>query len=154
MKPKKIATVALLLFVVASLGVMVANSLRPGRAGGVLADGVPSDGVVAYYFHGKVRCPTCRSIEAYAHEAIHDGFAEQIEAGRVHWRVVDYQEPQNEHFATDYELVSSTVVLVTMKAGQATEWRNLMEVWNLVSDKGAFLEFLQQQVRDCLEETG
>ncbi|MEE8451424.1 MAG: nitrophenyl compound nitroreductase subunit ArsF family protein [Thermoguttaceae bacterium] len=149
MKLQKVVTVALLLFVVASLGVMVANSLRPGRSGDV-----PADGVVAYFFHGKVRCPTCRNIEAYAHEAIQDGFAEQIEAGRVHWRVVDYEEPQNEHFATDFELVSPTVVLVTMEAGQATGWRNLMEVWNLVSDKGAFLEFLQQQVCDCLEEAG
>jgi len=30
----------------------------------------PADGVIAYYMHGKVRCPTCVNIEEYAHEAV------------------------------------------------------------------------------------
>ena len=33
---------------------------------------------VAYYFHGNMRCATCRKLEAYSEEAITKGFAEDL----------------------------------------------------------------------------
>ena len=43
-----------------------------------------ADGVVAIYFHGNVRCATCRKIEAYADEAVQSRFSEALE--RLHPR--------------------------------------------------------------------
>ena len=33
-----------------------------------------AESVVAFYFHGNVRCATCKKIEAYADEAVQQGF--------------------------------------------------------------------------------
>lgn len=45
---------------------------------------------VAYFFHVKHRCPTCQSIEAYAHKAL----MPEIERGELIWRVADYTAPK------------------------------------------------------------
>ncbi len=166
MKPKNILTVGLLLFVAASVVVLAARSLRenPQAAG---TDGQPeeaapehraadaspplSEKVIAYYFHGNVRCPTCRSIEAYAREAVQSGFPEQLEDRRIEWRVVNYEQPGNEHFLTDYKLAFPTVILVEVSGGSQAKWKNLDRVWQLVGDKWAFVEYVQQETRSYLE---
>jgi hypothetical protein len=168
MRPKNFATVVLLLFVAASMVVLAIKSLRSGpqaaeaenraaegKAPAGDAEPVPrSDGLIAYYFHGQVRCPTCESIEAYAREAVEGGFAEQLRSGRLRWRVVNYQQPGNEHFAQDYQLVAPSVVLVDIRGGVQKDWKDLPEVWQLASDKPAFIQFIQKEIREFLNGSG
>ncbi len=161
MKPKSLLSIALLAFVAASLVVLAIKELRPNRqtdqpdarlAAANKAHHRPplSDGVIAYYFHTNVRCPTCSKIEAYAREAIHDGFAGPLQDGRLRWRVVNYQQPENEHFAADYELIAPTVVLVEISGGRQVDAKNLARVWDLVTDKAAFVQYVQEEVRGYL----
>ena len=37
--------------------------------------------VIAYYFHGSFRCPTCYNLEQYAKEAIEDNFQDELDKG-------------------------------------------------------------------------
>lgn len=161
MNAKNLLAIALLLFVAASIVVLAVKSLREdpqaAQAGSQAAQAAQSpaaDGVIAYYFHGKVRCPTCRSIEAYAHEAVNTGFTEQLGSGQIQWQVVNYEEPGNEHFATDYELIAPSVVLVRNTAGSPAKSKNLDRVWELVGDKVSFVEYVQQETRDFLAASG
>jgi hypothetical protein len=153
MTSKNVVTIALLLFVAASIVVLAVKSLRENPR---TADPEPTlaDGVIAYYFHGKIRCPTCRRIETYAHEAVRAGFAKQLAGGRLRWQVVDYELPENRHFATDYELAAPTVVLVETSGGGRKQWKNLDRVWELVGDKEAFVEYVRRETRAWLEDPG
>jgi len=165
MKAKSAITTALLLFVAASIGVLTVKSLRqpstPSPAGdlattaaGTAAAAEPAppitDGIVVYGFHGTVRCPTCREIEAGAHQALESGFAKQLKDGQVVWRVVNYEQPGNEHFQTDYQLIAPTVVLVRMANGQQQKWKNLDRVWELVGDAAAFTAYIQKETQAML----
>lgn len=153
MTSKSAVTIALLLFVAASIVVLAVKSLRENPQP---ADAKPAsaNGVIAYYFHGKIRCLTCRRIETYAHEAVQAGFAEQLAGGRLQWQVVDYELPENRHFAKDFELAAPTVVLVEMSGDGRKQWKNLDRVWELVGDKEAFVEYVQQETRAWLEDSG
>ena len=111
---------------------------------------VATDGVVAFYFHGNVRCATCRKIEAYSDEAIASGFAEQLEAGQIEWRPVNIDEPDNKHFIDDFQLVTKSVVLVEYRDGKITRWQNLDKVWQLVRSKEKFVAYVQDGTRDFL----
>lgn len=166
MKAKNLITIILLLFVGVSIGMLAVKSLhRSGEtaaaanqaatAPGSEAGGpAMTDGVVAYYLHGNTRCPTCRGIEAYAHEAIEAAFTEELEGGRLDWQVVNYELPGNEHFAAEYELVAPTVVLVGIRGGSQEEWKNLVRVWELVGDKEAFVKYVQEETRALLNGFG
>jgi hypothetical protein len=106
--------------------------------------------VVATYFHGNVRCVTCRKIEAQAQEAVHDGFEEQIAAGTVVFRAVNVEEDANRHFIQDYQLVTRTLVVTEEVDGSVTRWAKLDNVWTLVNDRTAFFRYVQGGVRDYL----
>ena len=44
--------------------------------------------VIAYYFHGSFRCPTCRNLEGYAKEAIENNFKKELAKGNLIFKVV------------------------------------------------------------------
>jgi hypothetical protein len=147
---KKACTIALLAFVAASLATLAAKSLRQGSPAAETE--MRGDRLVVYYFHGKARCPPCEKIETYAYEAVAGGFAAELRDGRIEWQAVDFEEPANEHFARDFDLIASTVVLVEMRGGVPKNWKNLQEVWQLLDDKPAFLEFVQKEIGAFLHE--
>jgi len=68
--------------VVAVFLVLAAGATAPASADETASQPVTlTDGVVAFYFHGNVRCATCRKLEAYTDEAIHSGFANALDDG-------------------------------------------------------------------------
>jgi len=106
--------------------------------------------VIAYYFHTNTRCSTCMKIEAYSHEAIEQGFPDELKNGILEMRVINYEKPENRHFMQDYKLVSKSLVLVNMVNGKQTEWTNLRLVWQLTGRKDAFLNYVRKEVRGYL----
>jgi len=167
MGTKKIVTAVLLLFVTASVGWLVVKEVR-GRAksDGDRTGATPTptispespeaarERVVVYYFHGTMRCRTCRAIEAYTREAVEAGFPEDLRNGRIEMRDVNVDEPENEHFVSDYELTTKSVVLVRTRAGREAGWENLSRVWELVSDESDFKSYIQEKVRGFLDGNG
>jgi hypothetical protein len=114
--------------------------------------GTIADGVVAIYFHGNVRCATCRKIESYAHEAVKSGFSEALEEGSLAWRVINVDEAENAHFIQDFQLVTKSVVLAEYREGQVVRWENLDKVWQLVRDEDRFVDYIQSETREFLGE--
>ncbi len=131
---KRAASLVLWLFVAASVAVPAVRHFRPGPPGDPLdaaragadeplpgeaeaAAAFPPDCLIVYCFRGKVRCQACNAVEAAARQAVRRGFLEPLKQGRLQWRVVDYQQPGNEHFAAEYQLVASSVVLVQLRDG-------------------------------------
>ncbi len=106
--------------------------------------------VIAYYFHTNTRCSTCIKIEQYSHEAIEQGFPNEIKNGKLEMRVVNYENRENRHFIQDYKLVSKSLVLVNMVDGKQTKWTNLKMVWQLTGHKDAFLNYVRKEVRGYL----
>jgi len=163
MSLKDALTNSLLMFVAATCVVLIVKALPqtpPPQAVASGGAGSPSndrasnlaaqDGVKVFYLHGNTRCPTCRTIEAYAQEAVQAGFADELESGKITWQVVNYESPGNEHFATDYEVVAPNVVLAMFKDGKQVKWKGLPEVWEHVGDKPAYLAFVQASLREFL----
>ncbi len=169
MKTKAIVTTVLLAFVAASVIYLVVKETtgQPATSGQSASTSVPQSEetgtpevaqtakagpkLVAYYFHGNVRCVTCRTIEAYAQEAVETGFPQALKDGHLQFRVVNVEEPANEHFVQDYQLTTRSVVLVQFADGKQEQWKNLPRVWELVGDKEAFLKYVQDETRSYLE---
>ena len=100
---------------------------------------------VVYYFHGTVRCTTCRTIEAYAEEAVRSAFTAELGNGDVQWQPLNIDEPPNKHFVDDYKLVTRSLVVVD--GSDPKRFKNLDKVWTLVRQKDAFIKYVQDEVR-------
>ncbi len=171
MRAKKTITVVLLAFVVASVVYLVIKE-SGGKASvparpqtneqttiteeepqipGASEKEATNRKVVAYYFHGNMRCATCRTIEAYTKEAIQAGFPKALKDGRLEFRVVNVDEPDNEHFVQDYQLVTRSVVIAEFEGSKQKQWKNLEQVWQLVSNEQAFVKYIQDETGSYLE---
>ena len=102
--------------------------------------------IMAYYFHGTARCPTCMKLESYTREAIEDSFKDELKDGRIEWRVVNTDEDGNGHFVKDFKLETKSVVLVAMQGDRQLRWRNLDKIWDLVGNKDEFKKYIRKEV--------
>lgn len=123
-----------------------ANAIAQDEA----SSSVPEHQVIAYYFHGTARCPTCKKIEAYTEEAVKAEFAQALEDGHLVWEPLNVEKNENQHFTSAYKLYSQSVVLSKRKDGEETDWKNLDRVWLLVGDKNAFTTYIQDETREML----
>ena len=127
-----------------------------GQGGITAASGNPtqaeavSDGLVVYYFHSNVRCPTCRSIESQAQETVQTHFASQLSDGEVVWKIVNYEQPSAKSLATKFEIQMPVIVLAKMEDREIKNWKRLDKVWALVGDKSAFTEYVQGEIEQML----
>ena len=130
-----------------------------GQGGVAAAPGAPAkieavrDGLVVYYFHGNLRCPTCRSIEAQAQETVQTRFASQLSKGEVTWKIVNYEQPAAKPLAAKFEIQMPVVVLARMQDGQVADWKRLDEVWAMVGDKPGFAKYVRGEIERMLAPT-
>ena len=170
MKPKTVITVVLLLFVAVSVTYLAVADSRPRAVSSRENDdatvavvtpssselaGRPEEAqrkVIVYYFHGTTRCSTCRTIEQYAHDALETRFPEELQSGTLEWHAVNVEEPQHQHFVGDYQLYTRSLVLAVMEGETQVQWKNLDQIWELVSNKDAFISYIQSETRAYLGE--
>jgi hypothetical protein len=171
MKAKKVITTILLLFVMGSVVYLIVketgrqkNDTRETSEGPMVDTASPNLGennvhsdkelehkVLVYYFHGNMRCLTCRKFEVYAHEALQTTFANELESGKLEWYLVNVDEPSNEHFIQDYGITTRSLVVVDVRNGRQREWKNLQRIWDLVENKREFLRYVREETQAYLE---
>jgi len=152
---RRVVTIVLLTFVLGSLGYMIAKetflagSKAPSIPQAELAhveDGHPS--VIVYFFDSDKECTTCTNLKEYAYEALQTYFPSQLASGDIAWRALNVDQPENEHYVTEFGLYSKSVVVVRIEDEQQTEWKNLESIWDLVYDKPAYIEYIRAEVQD------
>jgi len=110
----------------------------------------PSQQVIAYYFHGTVRCEACLKIERQAREAIERRFKSELTAKRLVFKPVNYDLPENAHFLGDYRLPCPSLVLVRQKNGKDAKGKLLGDTWKLVEDPEKFNRYVEDEVEQFL----
>lgn len=155
---KTITALALGAFVAASLVALGVQSLATAGAApaGAARKGAPSveapaRRVVVTYFHGDVRCPTCRKLETLSREAVEEGFAKEIAAGTVVYRVVNVDRPENKRYVEEFQLVTKALIVADEREGRVGRWQNLEKIWDLVGNHDAYMTYVRGSVRDLLD---
>ena len=114
---------------------------------------IPSEEVkiIAYYFHGTYRCASCTKIEKWSYEAIKNSFPAALKEGKLLWRPVNVEKPENRHFVKQYSLFTKSLIVTEMKGEKQIRWKNLSEAWKLLRNQEKFFSYVTQEVRDYLE---
>ena len=109
------------------------------------ADKVNGTRVIAYYFHGNQRCPTCRNLEQYSKEALETNFEDAFASGKLEFKAVNVEEKANEHYAGEYQLYTKSLVLSSVKDGRQIRWKNLDKIWEYVRNKQRFFDYVKSE---------
>ena len=142
-----------LLLIVATLAAGPADNpkLTPA-APATNATNAPSQQVIAYYFHGTVRCETCLKIEQQAKAVIERQFKPELDAHRLIFIPLNYDLAENAHFLVDYKLPCPSLVLVRQKAGKDDQRVLLGDTWQLVEDPVKFNAYIETEVKKFLSD--
>ncbi len=155
---KNLTGILLLLFVFASIAYMaVKPSTTTGSAASVgtasaslpKIEGVEPE-IAVYFFYNDIRCDVCLRLEAYAVEALKIHFMDELESGAIQWRMLSMDNPENEHYLTEYELYSKSIVLVRFENGEEVRAKNLEDIWDLVYDRPDYVEYIRMEINDFL----
>jgi hypothetical protein len=112
----------------------------------------PGTTLVVSYYHGSARCVSCRTIEAFAAEAVKKYFSSQLENGEIKWQEVNIQTPENAHYVKRYQLFTQSVILSLQKNGDEVKWKNLDQVWQLIRNQEQFHAYIKKEVEAMLAE--
>lgn len=147
---RKLLLTALVAFAFATL---VALGLRESLRSAATTSGKPlPEALVVYCFHGNQQCRKCIKIEQLTRQVLEQSFADDLKEGRIVWQVVNFETPENAHFAEQYKIVSTCIVLAEGRPGRAAVAKNLQQrVWELVDDEAAFVAFMQSEIRGMLK---
>ena len=148
MKPKKIITFALLLFVAVSVVYLAANFYSSASNREYMTPIIDPNSldVMVYYIHNNTRCINCIRFEKYTKDVVTEIFAEQVSEGKLALKMVNYETAENSHYVDDYNLVTKAVIVAKMKNGKQSEWKNLDKIWELVNDEVAFKAYITDEV--------
>jgi hypothetical protein len=113
---------------------------------------VKASKVVVYYFHTTMRCPTCHKLEQYSKEAIEANFKDALASGKLEYKVVNVEDRGNEHYTSDYQLYTKSLILSLVKDSKELKWKNLDKIWEYVGSKQRFLDYVKSGVADFLKE--
>lgn len=119
---------------------------------GAYAEQSPSSRVIAYYFHGTFRCPSCHKLEQYAKEVIEADFKDALASGKLEFKVVNVEDKGNEHYASDYQLYTKSLILSLVKDGKEVRSKNLDKIWEYVGNKQKYFDYVKKEIADLLKE--
>lgn len=139
----------LVLLAVAALSSSGMVPLPPAHA---VKDAKNSPHVIAYYFHGTMRCSTCYKLEQYSREAIETGFKDELASGKLEYKVVNVEEKENAHYTKDYQLYTKSLILSLVIDGKETKWKNLDKIWENTGNKQKFIDYVKSGVAGLLKE--
>jgi hypothetical protein len=118
----------------------------------VFAQNAPNGRVIAYYFHGTFRCPTCTTMEQYSKEAIESNFKDALASGNLEFQAINVEDRGNEHFVNDYQLYTKSLILSLRKGGEERKSKNLDKIWEYARHKQKFITYVTEEVSKFLEE--
>ena len=142
----KTLTLALVLFAVTAIVFAAEKSEAKPSPPATTTTNAPSEQVIAYYFHGTVRCVECLKIEKRARDVIEQQFKPGLAAQRLVFKPVNYDLPENAHFLQDYKLPCPSLVIVRRKDGKDDKWKLLGDTWKLVEDAKKFDRYVKDEV--------
>ena len=109
--------------------------------------------IIAYYFHGNARCPTCHKMEQYTKEAIEENFKDELASCLLIFKAVNVDEKENKHFVTDYELYTKSLIISRVADGKEIEHKNLTKIWEYVRNKKKFFAYVTTEINAYLQDS-
>lgn len=108
--------------------------------------------VMAYYFHGTFRCPTCYNMEKYSKETIETNFKDALSSGKLEFSAVNVEEKGNEHYANDYRLYTKSLILSLVKDGKEVRHKNLEKIWEYAHNRQKFIEYVTEELNGFMKD--
>lgn len=105
----------------------------------------PAVVVKADYIHSDYRCASCLRLENWSSVAIQQGLADSIKTGRLVWATESMDTPQGAVLADQLGLTTKALVLMELRGGKMTRFKELKDTWKNLRDSTAFASYVKSE---------
>jgi len=106
----------------------------------------PASKVEVFLFHATQRCSTCIIIGQLAKATIEERFPEQLKAGKIDFREINIDLPENKALAEKFQAGGSSLFINAIVNGQDNIKQDTM-VWQLTGGDGTnFKDYLYNKI--------
>lgn len=110
--------------------------------------------VVVHYFHRKVRCRECLAVEDLSKRIVAEEFQELVASGRLEFRSVLLDDPDNWHYVDEFLLTSPSLVIAETRDSGVVRWKKLDAVWDLIGTPSELRSYVVEAIEEYVRETG
>ncbi len=112
----------------------------------------PAEKVQVYAFHSTARCYACVIMGQYAKATVDENFAPELKDGKIEFREINVDLPENREVAKKFKAVGSSLFLNAIIDGE-DNIREEVQAWRLLGNKQAFSDYLSEKIRGMIGET-
>lgn len=112
------------------------------------------DGYYVVLFRGSSFCPTCDVMERLTGElfaSTDSEIAEDVSSGALFYKTINFELAGNEHYLMDYDLYTTTIVLIEQRSGSVKRWKNLQESWKESENEKGYIKYLSGEIKKFQE---
>ncbi|HNW81419.1 MAG TPA: nitrophenyl compound nitroreductase subunit ArsF family protein [bacterium] len=154
---KKAGQIIISVFVLFTLFVIGSKAVeRYGQSETEIPQNIVADSkshhILVTYFHGNVRCESCRKLENYTKTMLAGAFQEELKSGLIEFRTVNVDKPENEKYIDKYKLTTKQVIVSEFDNGIEKRWKDLDRIWSLLDDEEGFKMYEEMEIRGWLNE--
>ncbi|MFA5747169.1 MAG: nitrophenyl compound nitroreductase subunit ArsF family protein [Candidatus Paceibacterota bacterium] len=105
--------------------------------------------VEVFLFHRTQRCITCITIGKLSAQTVEERFGPEVLSGKVVFREVDVDEPQNKELAEKFKASGSALFINAIRNGSDNIQEDV-NVWRLTGDESTFKNYLAGKINGLL----
>lgn len=109
----------------------------------------PAEKVQIFLFHATRRCTTCMAIGRLAGETVDEYFQPERQAGRVEFREINIDLPENKELAKKFQASGSSLFINAVYNGRDNISEDIM-VWRLTTNETQFKNYLKNKISNFL----
>ena len=109
----------------------------------------PAEKIQVFLFHSTQRCSSCIAIGKFAKETVEQNFPEEFKSGKIEFKEINIDLPENEALASKFQATGSALFINPIVDGKDNIEEDT-QVWRLVSDEGAFVNYLSGKLKGLL----
>jgi len=110
---------------------------------------IPAEKIQIFLFYATQRCTSCTTIGKYVKETIEQKFPEELKSGKIEFREINSDLPENKELATKFKATGSALFINSIIAGK-DNIKVDTQVWKLISNEQSFISYLSDKINTIL----
>ena len=149
MNKKVIVFICLILIIIALTQPTSVEPQKDNNSSLVSQEKTPADKIEVVHFHGAHQCWSCITVGEYALETIKNKFSEEYQSGKIVFKDINGELPENKEIVTKYQAGGSSLFVNSISDGQ-DNIEEETKVWYLVTDKEKFTQYFENKLKTLL----
>jgi len=105
--------------------------------------------VEVFVFHSTHRCASCVTMGKYAGETINEYFQPELRNGKIEFREINVDLPENKELANKFKAAGSSLFINAISDGKDNIAEDI-KVWQLIFNEAQFKGYLKDKLNKLL----